>query len=130
MARRSWRSAVDPGKVAAQHGLAQGGVTFSQRRIERDRGRGCFVSRGRAFGKRQDSKAAEPVVVSRDAGISERIVWIERDRLVITDDCAGKTVFGKRVPVKPCRADRLRELADCSCRAWRAGCVHRPSGAA
>src|SRR6185295_190890 len=89
-----------PREIATENRLANRGITFSERGLERHCFRSRLVSRRRTFGKWQHGKTAKPVVVSRDAGIRERIVRIKRDRLVITDDGPGETIFGKRVPVE------------------------------
>src|SRR6185503_18394492 len=89
-----------PGEVATKDCLAHRGISFGERRLERDCLRSRFICRSRTLGKWHYRKAAEPVVVGGDAGVSESIVWIKGDRLVIADDGPGETVFGKRVPIE------------------------------
>ena len=89
-----------PGEVAAKNGLAEGNVTFGKIRIELDRGRRRFVSRRRTLGKRHHAENTEPVVIVRHSRIRERVLRIERDRLLITNDRSREAFFSKRVPVK------------------------------
>src|SRR5258706_3280424 len=89
-----------PGEVATKDCLAHRGISFGERWLERDCLRRRFVCRSRTLGKRHHGKTAEPVVIGSDAGISEGIVWIEGDGVVIPDDGPCETVLGKRFPVE------------------------------
>src|SRR5690349_17936528 len=89
-----------PREVAAEYRLAQGNVAFSKIRIEVNCRRRGFVSRCRTLSKRHHAEHAEPVVIVGDASVRERVLRIECDGLLVTDDGACKAVFSKRVPVK------------------------------
>ena len=89
-----------PGEVAAEHSLAQRSMSFRQQRIDRHGGRCSFIGCGRAFGKWHNGKRPEPIVIRRQSGISNSVVWIERDGLVVTYNCSRKTIFVEGIPIK------------------------------
>src|SRR6185312_11061306 len=89
-----------PGEITAEYRPAHRCAALGQCRIERDRFRARFISSSGTLGKGKDSETAEPVVVRRDTGIGQSIVGIERNRLVITNNRARESVFGKRVPIE------------------------------
>src|ERR1051325_3600686 len=89
-----------PGEVAAEYGLAEGGVTFGKVRIELDRSRSSFVSCCRTLHVRHHAEDAEPVVIARHARMRQCVFRIERDRLLVTNDGSRESFFSKRVPVE------------------------------
>src|SRR5678816_3270502 len=86
-----------PGEVATQYCLAQSSVTFSKVWIEVDCSRSRFISRCRTLGKRHDAENTEPVVIVRHACIRQRVPWVERNGLLVTNNRTGESFFGKRV---------------------------------
>src|SRR5262249_56831290 len=74
-----------PVKVTAKDSLPQRRMRLSQERINRNRGGSCLVSRRSAFAERQHTEDAEPVIVLSHTGISDCVVRIEGDGLVITN---------------------------------------------
>src|SRR5258705_9348750 len=40
------------------------------------------------------------MVICRDTGMCESVIWIQCDSLLITDDSPGEAIFGKGIPVK------------------------------
>src|SRR5215510_7191039 len=75
-------------------------MPFGQVWINVDCSGGRLVRRCRAFRKREYAKRAEPTVVGRDTGIRYRIVWIEGDGLLITNNCLGESFLGERIPIE------------------------------
>src|SRR5207247_1756508 len=80
--------------------LTEGAMRFRQCGVDADCCGRCFVGRRRTLSKRQHGETAKPVVVRSDARISDGVIWIEGDGLVIANDGLGKTIFGKSVPVE------------------------------
>src|SRR4030095_17169555 len=91
---------AEPREVSREYCRPEGGVAFGQIWIEVVCGCRCCVCRRRAFSKRKDAERTEPAVISRDAGVGDSVVWIECDRLLITNDCFGETFLGKGVPIE------------------------------
>src|ERR1043165_6744336 len=91
---------TSPREVATKNGLAQRNVSFSKIRIEVNRRRSRFIRRRRTLGKRHHTENTKPVVIVRHARIRERVLRIERDRLLVANDRSRKAVFSKCVPVK------------------------------
>src|ERR1041385_1717314 len=89
-----------PREVARQYRLAESSVAFGEIVIELDCRRSRFVSRRGTFGKRHHAEHAEPVVIVRYSGVRERVLRIERDRLLVTNNRARETFLSKRVPVE------------------------------
>src|SRR5256885_5458779 len=91
---------TSPGKIATERRLGQCRVPLGQCWIN-GHGGGCgVVGCSRALCKRQHGKGPQPVVIQRHTGVGDRIVWVKRDRLVITDDGPRKAVLSECIPVK------------------------------
>src|SRR6185503_11204145 len=91
---------TSPGEVATENRLAEGNVSFSEIRIELNCGRSRFVSRCCTLGKRHHTENTQPVVIVRDSRIRERVLRIERYRLLIANNRSREAVFSKCVPVE------------------------------
>ncbi len=90
-----------PRKVAAEDCLAEGSVTFGKIWIELYCRFGSFVRRSGTLRKRHHTEDTEPVVIVRHSGIGKRVLRIDRDCLLVTNNRSRKTVFSKPVPVEP-----------------------------
>ena len=78
--------------------LAQRAVAFGQNLIDGHCRRCRFIGRGRTIAVGQHAKNSEPVVVLCDAGISDCVIRVSRDRFVIADHGFGESFFGKSIP--------------------------------
>src|ERR1041385_1747249 len=89
-----------PRKVTGEYRLRKCSVCFREIRIQFNGGGCSFISGGGTLRERHHAKDTEPVVIICDTSVGERVSRIERDSLLVTDDRARETLFGKRVPIK------------------------------